>query len=132
MKTPVKLPTDRSFGFTFAVVFLLVAGWLWWKTSRYALPALGISAGFALIAVVIPRILRPLNIAWMYFGAVLNLIVSPIIMGVIFFGVFTPVALFFRLTKRDALHRSFDRMRTTYWMDRSPPGPDGESLPRQF
>ncbi len=132
MKTPVKLPTDRSFGFTFAVVFLLAGGWLWWKASRFGLPLLGVSAGFALIALTVPRILRPLNVVWMYFGALLNLIVSPIIMGVIYFGVFTPVALFFKLTKRDALHRAFDSKRPSYWVDRTPPGPDGASLPRQF
>ena len=132
MKTPVKLPSDRSFGFTFAVVFGLLGAWLWWKSSRYGLPAIGVGAAFALIALALPRILHPLNIVWMKFGALLNMIVSPIIMGLIYFVVFTPVSLFFRLTKRDALRRSFDKSARSYWIDRSPPGPDGASLPRQF
>lgn len=132
MKAPPKLPSDRSFGFTFAAVFALVGAWMWWKSGRYALHAFGIGAAFALVAIVVPRILRPLNVVWAYVGLVLNMIVSPIIMGVIYFGVFTPVSLFFRLTKRDSLHRSFDKSLRSYWVERTPPGPDGASLPRQF
>jgi len=132
MKTPVKLPSDRSFGFTFAVVFLLAGGWLWWKSSHVNLTLLGVSAGFAVVASVFPRVLHPLNVVWMHFGALLNKIVSPIIMGAIYFIVFTPVALVFRLTKRDVLKRAFDTKLGSYWVDRTPPGPDGDSLPRQF
>lgn len=132
MKLPVKLPTDRSFGFTFAVVFALAGGWLWWKSSRAGLPMLGAAAVFALLAIIVPRVLRPLNIVWMYFGALLNMIVSPVIMGIIFFGVFTPVSLFFKLTKRDSLRRKFDGKLASYWIERTPPGPDGATLPRQF
>ena len=132
MRTPVKLPSDKSFGFTFAVVFLLVGGWLWWKASRWGLPLLAVSAAFALVATLVPRVLHPLNIAWMYLGALLNMIVSPVIMGVIYFVVFTPVSLFFRLTRRDALRRGFDAVLPSYWLERQPPGPDGSTLPRQF
>lgn len=132
MRKPVQLPSDRSFGFTFAVVFGLVGGWLWWKSSRWGLPLLGVAGGFALLAVILPRVLHPLNIAWMYFGALLNMIVSPVIMGLIYFIVFTPVSLFFRVTGRDALRRSFDGKLPSYWLDRKPPGPEGASLPRQF
>jgi predicted membrane metal-binding protein len=132
MRTPVKLPSDKSFGFTFAVVFLFAGGWLWWKASRWGLPLLAVSAAFALVATLVPRVLHPLNIAWMYLGALLNMIVSPVIMGVIYFVVFTPVSLFFRLTRRDALRRGFDAAMPSYSLERQPPGPDGSTLPRQF
>jgi len=132
MKKPDKIPTDRSFGFTFAVVFSLMGGWLTWKASRWGLPLLGAAAAFALVATVAPRVLHPLNVAWMYVGMVLNLIVSPVILGAIYFLVFTPVALFFRISGRDALRRKFDTKAASYWIERSPPGPDGASLPRQF
>jgi hypothetical protein len=68
----------------------------------------------------------------MHFGLLLNKVVSPVVMGVIFFVIFAPVGIFFRLTGRDALRRSFERDLTTYWIDRKPPGPDGKTLPRQF
>jgi hypothetical protein len=132
MKGPLKLPTDRSFGFTFAVVFALLGGWLLWKASPWGIYALGASAAFAVLAVVVPKILHPLNVVWMRFAALLNMVVTPIVMGVIYFGIFTPVALVFRIKGRDALRRSFERDGATYWIDRTPPGPDGQTLPRQF
>ena len=128
----IKLPSDRSFGFTFAVVFALVAGWLYWKGHRWALPALGISGVFALVAAAIPKILHPLNIVWMKFGWLLSMIVSPIVLGVIYLVLFVPVGLFFRLTGRDVLHRRFDKSLASYWINRAPPGPDGKSFPQQF
>jgi predicted membrane metal-binding protein len=132
MQQPLKLPTDRSFGFTFAVVFALVGGWLLWRASRWGLSVLGVAGAFALVAIVVPRILHPLNVVWMKFGFLLGKIVTPIVMGLIFFLIFTPVALYFRLINRDALLRSFERDKASYWVNRTPPGPDGKTLPRQF
>lgn len=128
----IKIPTDRNFGFTFAVVFGLAGSWLWWKKSQYGLHVLGAGAVFALLAAIFPKILHPLNIVWMQLGRLLNMIVSPIVLGVIFFLVFTPVALWFRLIRRDALNRKFDRASASYWFHRTPPGPDAESFPQQF
>lgn len=129
---PPPLPSDRSFGLTFAVVFALLGGWALWKSSPYALGILGAATAFLVVALLLPRVLHPLNVAWMRLGALLNRVVSPIVMGVIFFGLLTPVALFLRLRGRDVLQRRFDRDGASYWLARDPPGPDGSSFPRQF
>jgi hypothetical protein len=131
-KSALKIPTDRSFGLTFAVVFGLAGAWLWWRQSRVGLPLIGAGAVFAVLALTVPRVLHQLNVVWMHFGLLLNKIVSPIVFGVIFYVVFAPVGLLFRLTGRDVLHRSFDRARASYWNTRTPPGPKGDSFPRQF
>lgn len=131
-KGELKIPSDRSFGFTFAVAFSLIGAWLWWRQSKAGLPLIGAGALFALIAMTVPRILHPLNVVWMRFGLLLNKIVSPIMLGVIFYVVFAPVGLLFRLIGRDALHRKFDRQRASYWIQRTPPGPPGDSFPQQF
>jgi len=69
----------------------------------------------------------------MWFGGVLNRVVSPVILGLIYFAVFTPVALFFAVSGRDALNRKFEPSKPSYWLDRTPPGPEAErSFPRQF
>lgn len=127
-----KLPSDRSFGFTFAVVFALLGGWLYWRGNQYGLPAFLVSAAFAFLSLTIPRLLHPLNVVWMKFGLLLNKIVSPIVLGAIFFIVITPVGLFFRVTGRDALRRAFEKSASTYWIERTPPGPNSSSFPRQF
>ena len=133
LTTKPPLPSDRSFGLTFAAVFALLAGWMAYKGNGHWTASLIASAGFAVLALVIPRFLYPLNVAWMWFGGVLNRIVSPIVLGIIFFAVFTPVAMVFKLRGRDLLARKFEPSRPSYWLDRTPPGPDAErSFPRQF
>jgi len=132
MQKQLKIPTDRSFGITFAVVFGLLGAWLTWRSSRYGLPALGIGGAFLVVALACPIALRPLNKAWMQFGFLLNKIVSPIVLGVIFFVILAPIGIFFRITRRDALRRSFERSSQSYWVERSPPGPEGNTFPRQF
>ncbi|MEX2150323.1 MAG: SxtJ family membrane protein [Steroidobacteraceae bacterium] len=134
MQKPGKivLPSDRSFGLLFAVVGALVGAWMLWRGNRFANVAFGFAALFLVAALAYPRILRPLNIAWMHLGLLLNKVVSPIVMGVIYFGLFTPIAAVMRLRGRDVLQRKFDPARESYWINRDPPGPDGSSFPRQY
>jgi len=126
------LPSDRSFGFTFTAVFALVGAWMAWKSRPYFAIPLGASGLFLLAALALPRVLHPLNVAWMRLALVLNRIVSPVVMGVIYFGVLTPVATAMRWRGRDVLHRQFNPGRASYWITRDPPGPEGSSFPRQF
>ena len=127
------LPSDRSFGLTFAFVFAAIGAWMIWKPVAFAPWSFGLSAGFLLAAVALPRVLRPLNQLWMRFGALLHRIVSPVVLGAIFFVVITPVALVMRARGRDALHRRLDSNLVSYWIARDPPGPDARaSFPRQF
>jgi Saxitoxin biosynthesis operon protein SxtJ len=133
LTSKLHLPTDRSFGLTFAAVFSLLAAWLAYRDSVYWLPCLVVSAVFALLAFTFPRVLHPLNVAWMWIGSMLNRVVSPIVLGIIFFGMFMPVAFLFRLRGRDAMNRSFTPSANSYWIHRAPPGPDApRSFPRQF
>src|ERR1700754_3734443 len=87
---PAPESSDRSFGFVFAVVFALIGCWplLRWQSPRWW--ALAIAAGFVLVALIRPQVLRPLNRVWQALGRLLHKIVSPTVMGVIFFTVVTP------------------------------------------
>lgn len=135
-ESAVQLPSDRSFGLTFAVVFGILAGlafWRGWMQGGLWPYFLTASAAFLLASLAFARVLRPLNAAWMAFGALLHRVVSPIMLGLIYFALMTPVALFFKLKGRDELRRKFEPAAKTYWIARTPPGPDGPgSFPRQF
>ena len=72
------------------------------------------------------------NLVWLKFGLVLHSIVSPIVLGVIFLGLLTPVALLMRLFGRDALTLGFDPALPSYWKERGRPLIEPESFPRQF
>lgn len=126
------LPSDRSFGFTFAVVFGLVGAWLLWRSNDYFVAAIAGAAAFLALALAAPRLLHPFNVGWMRLAALLNRIVSPIVMGAIYFVLLTPVAVAMRLRGRDELRRRFEPGLSTYWIKRDPPGPAGSTFPRQY
>jgi hypothetical protein len=126
------LPSNRKFGLLFVVVFALLGTYLWRRQVGWHPIAFGLSAVFLAAALVFPHVLRPLNRAWMGLALILNKIVSPVVLGVLFFILFTPVALFMRLRKRDVMARRFDPASPSYWIGRSPPGPLPGSFRDQF
>lgn len=128
----IKTSSDRFFGLTFFVVCLIIALWpLLWRGSIQPI-ALGIALAFLAVSLIAPAWLAPLNRLWLKFGELLHRITSPIILGVMFFGVITPVGWLMRLAGKDLLRMKFDRGAPSYWIRREPPGPDKTSLKRQF
>lgn len=127
------LPSERAFGFLFSSVFggIGVYGLLTGWSRGASLILLGCSLGIGLIAVTAPHILCPFNKLWFRLGEILAMIMNPIVLGVMFFGLVTPIALVGKLMGRDEL-RLKRRNRTTYWLDRVPPGPRADSFFRQF
>jgi hypothetical protein len=126
------LPSDRSFGITFTVVCSAFAAWLWWKNMEGATLSLSIAIALLAISFVRPSILRPLNRAWMAFGALLHRVVSPLVLGILYFGMFTPIAFALRLRGKDAMRRRADPQAESYWIRRDPPGPPSDSLKNQY
>ena len=124
--------SERAFGAVFAVVFLLVALWPLIGREAPRTWAIAVAFGFALCAWLLPKVLAPLNRLWFRFGELLHRIVSPIALGVIFFGVVTPYAVVMRLFGRDALLLRKGSARPSYWVRREPPGPPPDSFHNQF
>ena len=126
------LPSHRSFGVLFVAVFALVGSYVWWRGGSLHPWWFGLSASTLLVTLVAPGLLAPLNRAWMRLASILNTIVSPIVLGIMFFGVFAPIGIVMRLAGRDAMRRRLDPGARTYWQERDPPGPDPSGLPNQF
>ena len=129
---PVPESSDRSFGIVFAAVFAIIASWpllhleapRWW--------AFGVAGGFAGVAFIWPRILRPLNRAWLALGRLLHRVMSPLILGTIFFICVTPIAWILRICGKDVLSLALDPNRSSYWTVRQPAEPPTETMKRQF
>jgi hypothetical protein len=134
MSAAQQLPSERRFGLLFTAVFVLLGAYGWWFNAFepfLVLSFVGVGLLFGFISVFSPKILAPLNKAWFYLGRFLGKIFSPIVLGVIFFGILTPVGVITRLFGRDEL-RLKRSTKETYWVDRSPPGPQAESFKNQF
>ena len=127
-----QLPSNRSFGWTFTVFFILTGAYGAWRSAPAMTWLLAAAALMALVTLTRETWLTPLNRAWMKLGELLGRVVSPIVLGVVFYGVFTPVALVMRLAGRDAMHRAWDRDAFTYWVPRDPPGPADDSFRNMF
>ena len=127
---PSEIGSDRFFGFVMAAFFAIVA----------IAPLLGgkdilpwaalLSAAFVGTAVLRPSLLHLLNRAWFRFGALLHRIVSPVVLGLLFFGVITPTAVVMRAMRRDVLGLKFDASAKSYWIRRD--GQASSSMTRQF
>ena len=132
---PQTLPSERSFGLLFGVVFSLLAAYGWFLngwSSVVVLSLVAVAAAFVLLGFVAPKVLAPLNWLWFQLGQLLGKIVSPLVRGAIFFLMLTPVSLVTRLFGRDELRLKRKASQTSYWLDRAPPGPEPESFKNQF
>lgn len=128
----VKAGSDRGFGLVFAGFFAIVSGLSWWRGHTGWHWALPLAALFLLVALVYPRILNPLNRAWLKFGLLLYKVVNPIVLGLLFFLTITPIGLLMRAFGKDFLRLKRDQDARSYWIERTPPGPPPQSMRNQF
>ena len=127
----IELPSNRKFGFFFTFVFAVAATYFHYSANvglSYVLVATAFV--FLFITLIKSEALLPLNKLWMRFGLLLGLIVSPIVLGIIFFGIFTPIAILMRLNRRDELRLTF-APKVSHWISRGE-AIESESFKRQF
>jgi hypothetical protein len=127
-----KIGSDRNFGLVFAAVFTIIALWPLTRADKVHLWSLAIAAVFLGAAFMAPRWLAPLNRLWFRLGILLGRIVTPLVMGVLWLLVVTPIGLLMRFCGRDPLRLKRELAARSYWIERSPPGPIPGSLKDQF
>ena len=124
--------SDRSFGVVVTVV-LTVVGVVpllngeplrWWS--------LAVAGVMLVVTLVRAELLAPFNRVWFRFGLFLHRVVNPVIMAVIYFAVVTPTGLIMRAVGKDPLRLRRDPNAESYWIHRTPPGPEPESMTNQF
>ena len=116
----IKISSNRSFGIVFFIVFLLIALYPLLKGNDLRIWSLLISFIFLVLGLINSKILTPLNRLWFKFGLLLGKFISPLIMGIIFFIVVTPIGIIMRLLKKDLLNLKYNK-KETYWIDKSGP-----------
>jgi hypothetical protein len=124
--------SERVFGLVFAGVFGLIGFWPLWRGVALRWWSLGLAAVFLVAALLAPRALAPLNRLWFRLGRLLHMVVTPVVMALVFFTTVTPIALIMRAMGKGPLRLRLDRDAPTYWIERRPPGPLPDTMPRQF
>ena len=127
------LPSERTFGFVFTGIFLLIATYLWYHDAKLVTiqAFLVLAVAFLAFTLFMPIALRPLNKAWYKLGLLMGRVVSPIVLGILFFILITPIAMVMRLAGRDPLKLRKQNVQS-HWIDRTPPGPESTSFKDQF
>ena len=111
----IKLGSNRSFGIVFFIVFLIIATYPLLNDNSIRLWSLIIGIIFLILGIINSKVLTPFNILWMKFGLLLGKIVSPIILGFVFFGVVTPISIIMKLFAKDSLNLKRNK-KQTYWL----------------
>lgn len=127
-----KMSSERTFGFVLSTVFLAIALLPLAHGLEMHVWALPFAAVFFGAAIAVPIVLKPLNRLWFLIGILLGRVVTPVVMTIIWFIALTPAGMLMRLFGKDPLRLKHEAATETYWVDRSPPGPNSDSLRNQF
>jgi len=116
----VRISSNRSFGIVFFVVFLLIALYPLIYSEEIRLWSIIVSFTFLVLGLLNSKILTPLNKIWFKFGIFLGKLISPVIMGIIFFLVVTPIGLIMRMLGKDLLNLKYNKNQS-YWIEKGGP-----------
>ena len=128
-KVSVKISSNRSFGLLFFIVFLAISLWPLKSQEDLRLWAFILALIFFVLGILNSKFLTPLNKLWMKFGIFLGSIISPFVMGVVFFMVVTPTGLIMRFLGKDLLRINKNKFVSTYWISR---GKQNNTMKKQF
>ena len=120
MSKHIKISSNRNFGIVFCIFFLIISFYPLLNDNHLRIWSLIIALIFLILGLMNSRILTPLNKIWFRFGLLLGQLISPIIMGFIFFIVVTPIGLLMRILRKDLLGLKFNKNKS-YWIERKEP-----------
>ena len=110
--------SNRSFGILFFIVFLILSLWPLKNGSNLNFYFLIFAGIFLVLGALNSNVLTPFNRLWVKFGEILGKLIAPIIMGLVYFLILTPISLTIRLFRKDLLGLKFNKSIKTYWIER--------------
>ena len=117
--TKINISSNRNFGLVFFIVFLIISFWPLTNTESIRVWSIIISLIFLILGLLNSKLLTPLNKIWFKFGMILGGMVAPIIMGIIFFSVVTPIGIIMKIIGKDLLNKKYNKKKKTYWIKRN-------------
>jgi hypothetical protein len=127
-----KTGSNRLFGIIIGLALIFIAGWKF-LTDAWSYPIWASMGGlFLLVALLVPRLLRPIKTLWLGLGHILGRVLSPIFLTIIYASSIIPIGFLLKVFRKDTLHLARDPKRDSYWILRKPPGPAPATLKNQF
>ena len=120
MEKKIKVSSNKSFGIVFSIFFLLISIYPLLNNDPIYYWSLFVSFIFLVLGLMNSKILSPLNLLWFKFGILLGRIISPVVMGIIFFLVVTPISIILKIFGKDVLNLKFINNKT-YWIEKNGP-----------
>ena len=127
LKTQHKLPSNKTFGLFFSAIFFLIYLWLLLKYQNNQSWLIILGLIFLTLGLLNSKILHYPNLFWIKFGNILGLVISPIVMGIIFFLVITPINIIMKIFQKDII--GLEKKKHSYWINRSK---DQKDMRNQF
>lgn len=129
----VKTVSNKNFGVFFSIVFLLLSLYfLFYNNINLGIFFSVLCFFFFIISFISPNFLGPLNKLWFLLGIFLGKIISPIVLGIIYFCIFTPISIFFKLISRDELNLKFHKGINSYWIKKDSKNNSTQSFKNQY
>ena len=116
----IKIGSNRSFGYVFFAFFLIIAVYPLTTGGNLKYWSIILSLIFLILGLLKSSILSPLNKLWFKFGLLLGSIISPIVMGIVFFIIITPISLIMKILGKDLLNLDKNK-NNTYWIEKTGP-----------
>ena len=120
MKEKIQISSNKSFGVVFFIFFFIISVYPLTKDQNIIIWCFVISIIFLILGLLNSSVLTPLNKIWFKFGIFLGKIVSPLVMGIIFFLVVTPIGFFMKVLGKDVLNLKYNKSKS-YWIEKNGP-----------
>ena len=116
--TKIKISSNRSFGIVFFFVFLIISLWPLINENPLRIWSIFVAIIFLILGLINSKLLTQLNILWFKFGKLLGSMIAPIVMGIVFFLVITPIGLIMKIIGKDLLNNKYNNKIKSYWINR--------------
>jgi len=122
----------RSFGITFGIIFLIIAGFLYYQEKDSFQLFIYLAGSFSGLGIILPIILKPFYMLWMIFAVILGWFMTKVILSLLFYLIITPIGLFLRIIGKDLLNLEEKKQQKSYWNMRNSEEEQNQNYEKQF
>jgi multisubunit Na+/H+ antiporter MnhG subunit len=122
----------RSFGITFGIIFLIIAGFLYYQEKDSFQLFIYLAGSFSGLGIILPIILKPFYMVWMIFAVILGWFMTKVILSLLFYLIITPIGLFLRIIGKDLLDLKEKKQQKSYWNMRNSEEEQNQNYEKQF